>query len=100
MKVVSAESLRFPPRCQSSEGEAWPKDNHVLEHGKPMDSRLIFLPHKRMRREDGRYTVRRIIGFASLAVDQGDRKIRPHTVDADGTAVRRDLIQELSKKSP
>jgi hypothetical protein len=66
----------------------------------PMDSRLIFLPHGRMRWEDGRYYVRRIIGFASLAVDQGDRKIRPHTVDADGIAARRDLIKELSKKSP
>gem|GEM_PF-6799779 len=53
-----------------------------------------------MRWEDGRHNVRRIIGFASLAVDQGDRKIRPYTVDADGSAVRRDLIKELSKKSP
>jgi hypothetical protein len=60
-----------------------------------MDSRLIFLPHGRMRWEDGRYNVRRIIGFASLVVDQGDR-----TVDTDGTAVRRDLTYELSKKSP
>ena len=65
-----------------------------------MDSRLIFLPHVRMRREDGGNDVWRIIGFASLVVDQGDRKIRPHTVNTDGTAVRWDLIKELSKKSP
>lgn len=64
-----------------------------------MDSRLIFLPHGRMRWEDGRYTVRRIIGFASLVVDQGDRKIRPHTDNADETAARRDPTEELSKKS-
>ncbi len=65
-----------------------------------MDSRLIFLPHGRMRWEDGRYNAERIIGFALLAVDQGDRKIRPHTVNADGTAARRDSAKELSKKSP
>lgn len=65
-----------------------------------MDSRLIFLPHGRMRWEDGRNYAGRIIGFASLAVDQGDRKIRPRTVEADGIAARRDLAEELSKKSP
>ena len=65
-----------------------------------MDSRLIFLPHGRMRWEDGRNDAGRMIGFASLAVDQGDRQIRPRTVNADGTAARRDLAEELSKKSP
>ncbi len=64
-----------------------------------MDSRLIFLPHGRMRWEDGRHNAGRIIGFASLAVDQGDRKIRPHTVNADETAARRNQTYEPSKKS-
>ena len=64
-----------------------------------MDSRLIFLPHVRMRREDGRNDVWRIIGFASLAVDPGERKIRPYPVDADETAARRDRTSELPKKS-
>ena len=64
-----------------------------------MDSRLIFLPHMRMRREDGRNDVRHLIGLVSLAVDQGDRKIRPHTDNADETAARRDPTEELSKKS-
>ena len=56
-----------------------------------MDSRLIFLPHMRMRREDGGNDVRHLIGLVSLAVDQGDRKIRPHTINADETAARQDL---------
>lgn len=45
-----------------------------------MDSRLIFLPHVRMRREDGRHDVGHLIGLVLLAVGQGDGKstsIRP-----------------------
>ena len=53
----------------------------------------------RMRREDGRNDVGHLIGLVSLAVDQGDWKIRPHTDNADETAARRDPTEELSKKS-
>ena len=70
VKALTAESLRFPPQCQSSEGESWPKDNHAYGHGKPMDSRLIFLHHMCTRWEDGRNDVRHLIGLVSLALDR------------------------------
>ncbi len=55
-----------------------------------MDSRLIFLPHMNMRRENGRHDDRHLIGLVSLVVDHGDWQIRPNTVEADETAARRD----------
>ncbi len=64
-----------------------------------MDSRLIFLPHVRMRWDDERHDDGHLIGLVSLALDQGDRKIRPRTVDADETAARQDPPEELSKKN-
>jgi hypothetical protein len=70
VKALTAESLRFPPQCQSSEGESRPKDNHAYGHGKPMDSRLIFLHRVRMLRKDGRHNVRHLIGLVSLALDR------------------------------
>ena len=42
-----------------------PKDNCAFGHGRPMDSRLIFLPLRSVLWRDGVQYVGRIIGFTS-----------------------------------
>ncbi len=58
-KVSSAMSI--------TGGLGVPKDNHAYGHGRPMDSRLIFLPFCINRWMDRGNKLERIIGFAFLA---------------------------------
>ena len=53
-----------------------PKDNLAFGRGMPMDSRLIFLLHFHIRREDGENNIEHIIGFVSFVPRASTRKIR------------------------
>ena len=50
-----------------------PKCNHAFGHGITMVSRLIFLPHIDIRRDDGEYKIKHIIGFDVGRFKDGDQ---------------------------
>ena len=80
-RKIRESRIRRKPKVSSAMsiigGLGVPKDNCALGHGRPMDSRLIFLPLHAFRWMDGVQYVGHIIGFVSRASERGVGKSAP-----------------------